>query len=46
MPPEAAPWLFAGIPVAAGAPLSTARYGIEFDATTPYSPPGTLCSRR
>lgn len=40
--PDAAPWLFRDIPVAAGAALSTARYGIEFDATTPASPPGTL----
>ena len=39
--PEAAPWLFSGIPVAAGMPLSAARYGIEFDAATSYSPPGT-----
>jgi hypothetical protein len=38
---SAAPWLFAGLEVADGAPLSTARYGIEFDATTPDSPPGT-----
>src|SRR3954447_16895214 len=40
--PDAAPWLFSGVPVAAGAPLSTARYGIEFDATTTSSPPGTV----
>jgi hypothetical protein len=38
---EAAPWLFGGLEIADGAPLSTARYGIEFDATTPDSPPGT-----
>ena len=36
--PDAAPWLFNGISVVAGTPLSTARYGIEFDAITPYSP--------
>jgi hypothetical protein len=40
--PTSAPWLFAGISVDAGMPLSTARYGIEFDATTTSSPPGTL----
>ena len=40
--PDAAPWLFSGISVVAGTPLSTARYGIEFDAITPYSPPGTV----
>jgi hypothetical protein len=40
--PDAAPWLFAGIPVAVGAPLSTARYGIEYDAVTPSSPSGTV----
>ena len=40
--PDAAPWLFNGISVVAGTPLSTARYGIEFDAITPYSPPGTV----
>ncbi len=39
--PEAAPWLLVGLSLTAGAPLSTARYGIEFDATTPDSPPGT-----
>jgi hypothetical protein len=39
--PDAAPWLFTGLPVAAGSALSTARYGIEFDATTPDSPQGT-----
>lgn len=39
--PEAAPWLFAGVPVAAGTALSPARYGIEFDAVTSGSPPGT-----
>ena len=37
----AAPWLFAGLFVATGAPLSEVRYGIEFDATTDASPPGT-----
>ena len=37
----AAPWLFAGLSVATGAPLSEVRYGIEFDATTEASPPGT-----
>ena len=40
--PDAVPWLFAGIAVAAGSPLSTVRYGIEFDATTAASPPGTV----
>lgn len=39
--PDAAPWLFAGVPVTAGSALSSARYGIEFDATTLASPPGT-----
>jgi hypothetical protein len=39
--PDAAPWLFSGLAVAAGSALSTARYGIEFDATTTASPPGT-----
>jgi len=39
--PAAAPWLFSGLTVAAGSALSTARYGIEFDATTTASPPGT-----
>jgi hypothetical protein len=37
----AAPWLFAGLDIADGAPLGTARYGIEFDMTSPDSPPGT-----
>jgi hypothetical protein len=34
-------WLFAGLGLAAGQTLGTARYGIEFDMTTPESPPGT-----
>jgi N,N-dimethylformamidase beta subunit-like protein len=38
---EAAPWLFTGLDLAVGAPLGTARYGIEFDGTSPDSPPGT-----
>ena len=38
---EAAPWLFAGLAVEDGAALGTVRYGIEFDATAPESPPGT-----
>jgi len=38
---EAAPWLFAGIDAADGAPLGTGRYGIEFDMVTEASPPGT-----
>jgi hypothetical protein len=38
---EAAPWLFAGLDVEDGADLGTAKYGIEFDATAPESPPGT-----
>jgi hypothetical protein len=38
---EAAPWLFAGLNVADGANLGTAKYGIEFDASGPASPPGT-----
>ncbi|MGZ4333603.1 MAG: N,N-dimethylformamidase beta subunit family domain-containing protein [Gaiellaceae bacterium] len=37
----AAPWLFAGLDVGNGSTLGTARYGIEFDATTADSPPGT-----
>jgi hypothetical protein len=40
--PDAAPWLFNGLTVTAGAALSTARYGIEFDAITPFSPVGTV----
>ena len=39
--PGATPWLFAGLQVAEGQPLSTARYGIEFDSLTEDSPPGT-----
>jgi hypothetical protein len=39
---EAAPWLFNGIDVANGSALGTAQYGIEFDATAPESPPGTV----
>jgi N,N-dimethylformamidase beta subunit-like, C-terminal len=38
---EAAPWLFRNLAVEDGAPLGTARYGIEFDMTGPDSPPGT-----
>jgi len=38
---EAAPWLFAGLEVADGQPLGSAKYGIEFDATSSASPPGT-----
>jgi hypothetical protein len=38
----ATPWLFAGSGAEDGATLGTARYGIEFDATTPDSPPGTV----
>jgi hypothetical protein len=38
---DAAPWLFSGLDVADGSPLGTARYGIEFDGTSPDSPPGT-----
>ena len=37
-----APWLFAGLDLANGATLGTAKYGIEFDATSPDSPPGTV----
>jgi hypothetical protein len=37
----AAPWLFAGLDIADGAPLGSARYGIEFDTVGPDSPPGT-----
>jgi hypothetical protein len=37
-----APWLFAGSGAEDGATLGTARYGIEFDATTTDSPPGTV----
>jgi len=40
--PNAVPWLFSGLAVSAGSTLSTARYGIEFDATTTASPPGTV----
>jgi hypothetical protein len=39
---EAEPWLFAGLGVEDGATLGTVRYGIEFDATSPESPPGTV----
>jgi hypothetical protein len=38
---EAAPWLFHGLEVTDGAPLGTARYGIEFDMPTAASPSGT-----
>ena len=38
---DAAPWLFSGLDVGVGAPLGTTRYGIEFDGTSPDSPPGT-----
>jgi hypothetical protein len=38
---EAAPWLFSGLDLEDGATLGTARYGIEFDAVSPDSPPGT-----
>jgi hypothetical protein len=37
----AAPWLFDGLDLSNGATLGSARYGIEFDATSPDSPPGT-----
>jgi hypothetical protein len=39
--PGAAPWLFSGLQDTVGSALSPARYGIEFDATTTASPPGT-----
>jgi hypothetical protein len=39
---EAAPWLFAGLNVEDGTTLGSVRYGIEFDATAPESPPGTV----
>ena len=39
--PDATPWLLAGLSLTVGSPLSPARYGIEFDATTTASPPGT-----
>jgi hypothetical protein len=39
--PDAAPWLFTGLTIAAGAPVSANRYGIEFDAVSAASPPGT-----
>jgi hypothetical protein len=38
---EAAPWLFSGLNAVDGAALGSARYGIEFDMTSPSSPPGT-----
>ena len=38
---EAAPWLFSGVDIPDGAPLGSVKYGIEFDKTTPESPPGT-----
>jgi hypothetical protein len=38
---DAAPWLFSGLDLAVGSTLGTARYGIEFDGTSPDSPPGT-----
>jgi hypothetical protein len=34
-------WLFKGLPAGDGAAVGSARYGIEFDMTTPASPPGT-----
>ena len=37
--PGAAPWLFAGTPMADGEPWG--RFGIEIDHTAPSSPPGT-----
>jgi hypothetical protein len=37
--PGAAPWLFAGTPLADG--RAWGDFGIEIDATTPHSPPGT-----
>jgi hypothetical protein len=37
----AAPWLFNGLGAVDGAALGSARYGIEFDMTGPFSPPGT-----
>ena len=36
---DVAPWAFAGTGLGNGAPFG--RYGIEIDATTPLSPPGT-----
>jgi hypothetical protein len=41
---EAAPWLFNGLGAVDGAALGSARYGIEFDMTGPFSPPGTTSS--
>jgi hypothetical protein len=38
---EAAPWLFSGIELSDGSPLGAVHYGIEFDATSDASPPGT-----
>ena len=40
---DTVPWLFAGTDLANGAPLGQelGGYGIEIDATTPASPPGT-----
>jgi hypothetical protein len=38
---EAAPWLFSGLGAVDGNALGPARYGIEFDMTSPESPPGT-----
>ena len=35
------PWLFSGLDTVDGSPLGEVRYGIEFDMTTPDSPPGT-----
>jgi hypothetical protein len=37
----AAPWLFGGLEATNGTVLGSARYGIEFDMTGPFSPPGT-----
>jgi hypothetical protein len=38
---SAGSWLFRGLRLEDGAPIGTARYGIEFDTTTADSPPGT-----
>jgi hypothetical protein len=38
---SAGAWLFDGLGVADGQTLGSVRYGIEFDMTTPDSPPGT-----
>ena len=44
--PEAAPWLFSGIPVAAGMPALSCALRHRVDAATSFSPPGTSCWRR